>query len=109
MLRDPAPHAGAAYDLTGPAALTLPEAVVNQFDIVGLDPRGTGLSTPVECISDEQKDELFAADPRVIDAAAQDALFSEIEEVAAGCDGLLGLTRALAVEWAPRSIRVASS
>ncbi|GAA4754478.1 alpha/beta hydrolase [Modestobacter marinus] len=74
-----------AADAAIQAALTLPEAIVNQFDIVGLDPRGSGLSTPVECISDEQKDELFAADPRVIDAAAQDALFSEIEEVAAGC------------------------
>ncbi|MCZ2818254.1 alpha/beta hydrolase [Modestobacter sp. VKM Ac-2984] len=85
LMVNPGGPGQSAADAAIQAALTLPEAVVNQFDIVGLDPRGTGLSTPVECISDEQKDELFAADPRVTDTAAQDALFSQVEEVAAGC------------------------
>jgi pimeloyl-ACP methyl ester carboxylesterase len=31
-------------------ALTLPEDVLRRFDLVGFDPRGVGLSTPVECI-----------------------------------------------------------
>ncbi|MCZ2805088.1 alpha/beta hydrolase [Modestobacter sp. VKM Ac-2983] len=85
LMVNPGGPGQSAADAAIQAALTLPEAVVNQFDIVGLDPRGTGLSTPVECISDEQKDEFFAADPRATEAAAQDALFTQVEEVAAGC------------------------
>lgn len=33
------------------------------FDIVGFDPRGTGRSDPVDCLSDEGMDELAASDP----------------------------------------------
>ncbi|GAA4736316.1 SDR family oxidoreductase [Modestobacter marinus] len=35
VLRDPAPHAGAAYDLTGPAALTLPEVAETITAVTG--------------------------------------------------------------------------
>ena len=38
-------------------ALTLPTDVMSRFDIVGFDPRGVGLSTPVECISDDMKEQ----------------------------------------------------
>ncbi|MCZ2820851.1 alpha/beta hydrolase [Modestobacter sp. VKM Ac-2977] len=85
LMVNPGGPGQSAADAAIQAALTLPDAVVNRFDVVGLDPRGTGLSTPVECISDDQKDEVFAADPRATDAASQDALFSQVEEVAAGC------------------------
>ena len=33
-------------------ALRLPVEVLQRFDLVGFDPRGVGLSTPVECIPD---------------------------------------------------------
>ena len=74
-----------ATDAAIQSALTLPADVVGRFDIVGVDPRGVGLSTPVECISDEQKDELFAADPRGTDAGSLDAALTRVEDVAAGC------------------------
>ncbi len=32
------------------------------FDLIGLDPRGVGLSSPVECLTDEQLDELAASE-----------------------------------------------
>ena len=35
----------------------------NDFDIVGFDPRGTGASDPVDCISDQELDDFLAADP----------------------------------------------
>jgi pimeloyl-ACP methyl ester carboxylesterase len=67
------------------SALTLPTDVLGRFDVVGVDPRGVGLSTPVECISGAQKDALFALDPRVTDPAGLDATFSRVDEVADGC------------------------
>jgi pimeloyl-ACP methyl ester carboxylesterase len=35
----------------------------DHFDIVGFDPRGTGDSDPVDCISDAELDDLVATDP----------------------------------------------
>jgi pimeloyl-ACP methyl ester carboxylesterase len=75
-----------ASDAAIQSALTLPTDVLNRFDVVGIDPRGVGLSTPaVECISDQQKDQLFATDPRATDAASLAAAFSQVDAVDAGC------------------------
>lgn len=85
LLVNPGGPGQSATDAAIQSALTLPTDVVNRFDIVGVDPRGVGLSTPVECISDADKDELFAADPRATDAAALDAAFARVDDIAAGC------------------------
>ena len=37
--------------------------LVRYYDIVGVDPRGVGRSTPLECAGTEQTDEFLAADP----------------------------------------------
>ncbi|MFQ1003059.1 alpha/beta hydrolase [Modestobacter sp. SSW1-42] len=85
LLVNPGGPGQSATDAAVQSALTLPEDVLRRFDVVGLDPRGAGLSTPVECISDEQKDQLFAVDPRTADAAALTTAFSQVDAVAAGC------------------------
>jgi pimeloyl-ACP methyl ester carboxylesterase len=75
-----------ATDAAIQSALTLPTDVLNRFDVVGVDPRGVGLSTPaIECISGQQKDELFAADPRATDAASLDTTFGRVDAVADAC------------------------
>jgi pimeloyl-ACP methyl ester carboxylesterase len=66
-------------------ALTLPEEIVGRFDIVGFDPRGVGLSTPVECVSDEQKEEMVAAEPRPVSEEQLDAEFELTQEIADAC------------------------
>jgi pimeloyl-ACP methyl ester carboxylesterase len=85
LLVNPGGPGQSASDAAIQSALTLPVDVLGRFDVVGLDPRGVGLSTPVECISDQQKDELFAGDPRTTDAAALDTEFGRVDAVAAGC------------------------
>jgi pimeloyl-ACP methyl ester carboxylesterase len=67
-------------------ALTLPDEVLRRFDVVGFDPRGVGLSTPVECIPAELKDDLFAADPRPTTRADIDAALELTDRIAAGCE-----------------------
>jgi pimeloyl-ACP methyl ester carboxylesterase len=66
-------------------ALTLPEGLLRRFDVVGFDPRGVGLSTPVECIPDELKERLVAAEPRPTSAEQLDESFALTREVAEGC------------------------
>jgi len=75
-----------ATDAAIQSALTLPTDVLGRFDVVGVDPRGVGLSSPaLECISAAQKDALFAADPRATDAAALDTAFGRVDAVADAC------------------------
>jgi pimeloyl-ACP methyl ester carboxylesterase len=37
--------------------------ILDAYDVVGFDPRGTGASDPVDCLTDEQLDEYVATDP----------------------------------------------
>ncbi|MCW2740051.1 MAG: Alpha/beta hydrolase family protein [Blastococcus sp.] len=66
-------------------ALTLPTSVLARFDLVGFDPRGVGLSTPVECIPDETKEEIVASEPRPTTDEQLDEAFGLAQDVADGC------------------------
>jgi pimeloyl-ACP methyl ester carboxylesterase len=56
-----------------------------RFDIVGFDPRGTGDSDPVDCLSDKELDEFLAADPDPDDTAEADALEADLAHLYEGC------------------------
>lgn len=71
------------------SAQGLGESVVKAYDIVALDPRGVGDSTPVFCMTDEEKDEYNAgAETDGVDDSPQSAI-AEAEEgsrdLADGC------------------------
>jgi pimeloyl-ACP methyl ester carboxylesterase len=66
-------------------ALKLPQEILSRFDIVGFDPRGVGLSTPVECVSDAMKERIVAAEPRPTTPQQLDDAFSLTREVAKDC------------------------
>ncbi|WP_244931090.1 alpha/beta hydrolase [Nocardioides sp. W7] len=55
------------------------------FDIVGFDPRGTGQSSPVDCLSDTDLDAYLAADPSPDDPAEVDALVAATSGLQRGC------------------------
>jgi pimeloyl-ACP methyl ester carboxylesterase len=55
----------------GASGITLPidllsslsSKILDNFDLIGFDPRGVQLSSPINCVSDPQKDALAALDP----------------------------------------------
>lgn len=55
------------------------------FDIVGFDPRGTGDSAPVDCLSDEELDEFISADPAPDDPGEDQELADSLTEFFQGC------------------------
>ena len=82
---NPGGPGGSGADAAIGLALTMPEPVLQQYSVVGFDPRGVGLSTPVECIPPDLKEELFSTEPRPTTAQEIDAAFDLAERVAAGC------------------------
>jgi len=63
----------------------LPDRIRESFDVVGLDPRGTGSSEPVDCLSDSDLDAYFAADPSPDTSAEQRETVAWSQRFAAGC------------------------
>ena len=86
LVVNPGGPGGSGADAAIGLSLTLPEGVLEQFQLVGFDPRGVGLSTPVECIPSDVKAEMFAAEPRPTTAEEIDAAFELSDRVATGCE-----------------------
>ena len=82
----------------GAAGLTLPisllpvmsEKVLENFDLIGFDPRGVELSSPIECISDQQKDTLDAEDFDVLTPSGFAAAKAAADSVAQACSAAYG-------------------
>jgi len=69
LLLNPGGPGGSGVLFTLGELSELPTTLLTHFDIVGFDPRGVGLSTPINCVSDKQKDALNAASPDVATTA----------------------------------------
>jgi pimeloyl-ACP methyl ester carboxylesterase len=88
LVVNPGGPGGSGADAAVSLGLSLPTDVLKRFDVVGFDPRGVGLSTPVECISDQLKDESLELDPDAPDAFAAQARLSG--RVSADCAAKYG-------------------
>ncbi|WP_151083669.1 alpha/beta hydrolase [Nocardioides cynanchi] len=62
----------------------------DHFDIVGFDPRGTGSSSPVDCLSDSALDTYLAEDPDPTTPAELATFEAEQRAIASGCPQLSG-------------------
>lgn len=90
LLINPGGPGAAGIEYAYYAELISDDEIVESFDIVGFDPRGTGASTSVTCGDDELSDQLNAADPvpdSPEETAEVDAL---VEEYAASCESESG-------------------
>ncbi|WP_432476298.1 alpha/beta hydrolase [Nocardioides sp. GXQ0305] len=74
---------GTAY--AAAASQVLGDALVSSFDVVGFDPRGTGTSAPVDCVTDAELDAFLASDPSPDDRAEADRFLQLSGAIPSGC------------------------
>jgi pimeloyl-ACP methyl ester carboxylesterase len=76
-----------ALDYAQAADQIVSPAVRAAYDVVGLDPRGVGESTPLECVTDEQVNaSLDEGDPTPDTPAEVEAFVASVREFGAGCE-----------------------
>ncbi|MEO8889260.1 MAG: alpha/beta hydrolase [Jatrophihabitantaceae bacterium] len=78
LLVNPGGPGGSGLELAVGLTGEIAPVILSHFDLIGFDPRGVGLSSPIECISDATKDKLNAASPDVRTAAG----FQQAKELA---------------------------
>ena len=79
---------GTTYAALGAQAFGQP--LLDHFDIVGFDPRGTGDSSPVDCLSDAALDRYLAEDPEPATAGQVVSFRATQHQLATGCSRLSG-------------------
>jgi len=85
LLVNPGGPGGSGWETAVYLSLGIPTEVMQRFDLIGFDPRGVARSSPVECISDRDKDEATAADPDPESQAEFDAQVRAARAIGEGC------------------------
>ena len=89
------PGGAAVSSITSQVNSSLGTGLVGAFDIVALDPRCVGASTPVRCLSDEDRDKQAAGtggdkDPNATPAQLIEQAKKDSADLAKGCQDLSG-------------------
>jgi len=90
LLVNPGGPGESGINLAAGLVSALSSDIFAHFDLIGFDPRGVGLSSPLECLSDQEKDQLVAADPDVRTAAGRAAVKAAATKVATDCSRKYG-------------------
>ncbi|MGB0102523.1 MAG: alpha/beta hydrolase [Nocardioides sp.] len=85
LLVNPGGPGAPGTDYAANAAGVLRAPLLRAYDIVGFDPRGTGASAPVDCLSDDQLDEYVATDPDPDTAEEVAETMGWVDELGSGC------------------------
>jgi len=80
LVVNPGGPGGSGVELAVGLAIQVSDKLLSHFDLLGFDPRGVGLSSPIECITDSEKDKLNAAAPNVLTSTG----FAEAKRLAQG-------------------------
>ena len=72
-------------DYAAQSAAVFREPLLDAYDIVGFDPRGTGDSDPVDCLTDAELDEYVAEDPDPDTADEIAGYMRWVDALGAGC------------------------
>ncbi len=90
LLLNPGGPGGSGVELVLGVLGKMSPKIVQHFDLLGFDPRGVSLSTPVHCLSDSEKDRLNAASPDVTTAAGFATARANAKNLAASCERRVG-------------------
>jgi pimeloyl-ACP methyl ester carboxylesterase len=91
LLVNPGGPGASGIDLAaGLTPAELANGILTTFDLVGFDPRGVGKSSPITCVSNQEKDKLFAAFPDVRTSTGFADAKHLSEEVAGACTAKYG-------------------
>lgn len=63
LLVNPGGPGGSSLDFASAGATQFGNKIATNYNIIGMDPRGVGDSTPLECLDTKGLDEVLAADP----------------------------------------------
>ena len=85
LLINPGGPGGSGVQYAQLSEFAFSPAVRAAYDIVGFDPRGIGQSSPVQCLTDDNMDQLFDVDPTPDSAAERTELLSEADRITAEC------------------------
>lgn len=85
MVVNPGGPGAPGTDYAAASARAFRKPLRTHYDIVGFDPRGTGASSPVDCLSDQALTTYLATDPDPDDAAEESAFFAGARAMGAGC------------------------
>lgn len=77
-------------DYAAAASRVFREPLLRAFDIIGFDPRGTGDSAPIDCVSDDQLDVYLSSDPNPDTAEEAKTYATLTREFGRGCAELSG-------------------
>jgi pimeloyl-ACP methyl ester carboxylesterase len=82
------------------------QPLLDHFDIVGFDPRGTGDSTTVDCVSDAELDAWLAGDPAPDTPAEEAGYVDRVDSFGAGCSADAPLSAHVSTAEAARDMDV---
>jgi pimeloyl-ACP methyl ester carboxylesterase len=90
MVNPGGPGGSAIEYLQQAAAVGFPAELRENYDVVGMDPRGVGRSEPVECLSDREMDQYVRTDQTPDDPGETDKLVAAYKSFAEGCEQRAG-------------------
>jgi pimeloyl-ACP methyl ester carboxylesterase len=90
LVVNPGGPGGSGVELAIGLAAQVSDKLLSRFDLLGFDPRGVGLSSPISCISDSEKDRINAAAPDVLTAAGLGQAKKLAQDVASACTARYG-------------------